>query len=54
MWKISIFCPHLLLVAPVVAHVPLELGAVREGVAAVRAAVVVFTGFVPILDVFLQ
>lgn len=44
----------LLPVAPVVAHVPLQLRAVGEGVAAVRAAVVVLARLVPILDVFLQ
>lgn len=33
---------------------PLQLGAVGEGVAAVRAAVVVLAGLVPILDVLLQ
>lgn len=37
-----------------VAHVPLELRAVGEGVAAVRATVVVLAGLVPILDVLLQ
>lgn len=36
------------------AHVPLQLGAVGEGVAAVRAAVVVLAGLVPILYVLLQ
>lgn len=37
-----------------VAHVPLQLRAVGEGVAAVRAAVVVLAGLVPVLDVLLQ
>lgn len=45
---------YLLPAALVVAHVPLQLGAVGEGVAAVRAAVVVLAGLVPILDVLLQ
>lgn len=36
------------------AHVPLQLRAVGEGVAAVRAAVVVLAGLVPILYVLLQ
>lgn len=36
------------------AHVPLQLRAVGEGVAAVRAAVVVLAGLVPVLDVLLQ
>jgi len=38
----------------VVVHEPLQLGAVGEGVAAVRAAVVVLAGLVAILNVFLQ
>lgn len=37
-----------------VAHVPLQLRAIGKGVAAVRAAVVILTGLVAILDVFLQ
>jgi len=45
---------YLLPGAPVVAHVPLQLRAVGEGVAAVRAAVVVLAGLVAILDVLLQ
>lgn len=45
---------YLLPAAPVVAHVPLQLGAVGEGVAAVGAAVVVLAGLVPVLDVLLQ
>lgn len=44
---------YLLPVASVVAHVPLQLRAVGEGVAALRAAVVVLTGLVAILNVFL-
>lgn len=44
---------YLLPAAPVMAHVPLQLRAVREGVAAVRAAVVVLAGLVPILYVLL-
>lgn len=35
-------------------HVPLQLRAVGEGVAALRAAVVVLAGLVAILDVLLQ
>lgn len=45
---------YLLPVASVVAHVPLQLRAVGEGVAAVRAAVVILAGLVAILDVFLE
>lgn len=45
---------YLLSGAPVMAHVPLQLRAVGEGVAAVRAAVVVLAGLVPILYVLLQ
>lgn len=45
---------YLLPAALVVAHVPLQLGAVGEGVAAVRAAVVVLAGLVPVLYVLLQ
>lgn len=37
-----------------VAHVPLQLRAVGEGVAAVRAAVVILAGLVAILDMLLQ
>lgn len=44
---------YLLPAAPVMAHVPLQLRAVGEGVAAVRAAVVVLAGLVPILYVLL-
>lgn len=49
----ALWC-YLLPAAPVMAHVPLQLGAVGEGVAAVRAAVVVLAGLVPILYVLLQ
>lgn len=45
---------YLLPAALVMAHVPLQLGAVGEGVAAVRAAVVVLAGLVPVLYVLLQ
>lgn len=45
---------YLLPAAPVVAHVPLQLRAVREGVTAVWAAVVVLAGLVAILNVLLQ
>lgn len=37
-----------------VAHVPLQLRAIGEGVAAVRAAVVVLAGLVAVFNVFLQ
>ena len=37
-----------------VAHVPLQLGAVGEGVAALGAAEVVVAGLVAVLDVLLQ
>lgn len=54
-WHSRVFrlCSYLLPAAPVMAHVPLQLRAVREGVAAVRAAVVVLAGLMPILYVLL-
>lgn len=45
---------YLLLASSMVAHVPLQLRAIGEGVAAVGAAVVVLTGLVAIFNVFLQ